>query len=90
MAKVDVKCPFCKQIAPLKNMDWEAPDISVIAVRHAAEAFNLMMNTAPVSSASMHKLLTSPLITPVSGTPRALHISINAVVRTLKNSRRKA
>ncbi|CAQ90368.1 hypothetical protein EFER_2875 [Escherichia fergusonii ATCC 35469] len=51
MAKVDVKCPFCKQTAPLKNMDWEAPDISVIAVRHAAGAFNLMMNTAPVSRA---------------------------------------
>lgn len=51
MAKVDVKCPFCQQIEPVKSMGWEPPDINVTAVKLVAVAFNSSMNTKPASRA---------------------------------------
>lgn len=49
MAKVDVKCQFCRQISPVKNMDWQVLDINVIVVKYVEEAFNLRISTVPAN-----------------------------------------
>lgn len=51
MAKVDMKCPLCQQIEPVKSMGWEPTYINVTAVKLVAVAFNSNMNTKPASRA---------------------------------------
>lgn len=51
MAKVDMKCPLCQQIEPVKSMGWEPPYFNVTAVKLVAVAFNSNMNTEPASRA---------------------------------------
>lgn len=81
MTKVDVKCAFCQQIEPVKKHDLEPPDINVTAVRLVAVAFNSRMKAQIVDLAMSNA--------GIQVTARVLNISINAVVRTLKNARRK-
>ena len=72
-------------------MVWEKLNISAIGAKCAARLSSLIMLIVPTSLASKMQIVDLAMNNAgIRGTARALHISINAVARTLKNSHHDA
>lgn len=74
----------------LKNMDWLIQGISAIVASLAAVLSSSIMPIAPACLPGMKEQIVDLAMNNagIRDIARALHISIDAVVRTLKNSRR--
>jgi len=87
MAKVYVRCPFCEQTGPVKKHGYGKSGHQRYLCQACKHTFQL--NYAYRACQPGMKAQIVDLVMNNAGirdTARALHISINAVVRTLKNS----
>lgn len=90
MAKVDVKCPFCKQTASVKKHEPGSTGHQRYRCQACCRSFQLEYAYRACQQGMKSQIVDLAMNNAgIRDTARALHISINAVVRTLKNSRRK-
>ena len=90
MAKVDVKCPFCKQTAPVKKHGLGSSGHQRYRCQACCRSFQLEYEYRACQQGMKSQIVDLAMNNAgIRDTARALHININAVVRTLKNSRRK-
>lgn len=91
MVKVDVKCLFCKQTPPVKKHGLSSSGHERYRCQACCRSFQLEEYEYRACQQGMKSQIVDLAINNagIRDTARALHISINAVVRTLKNSRRK-
>ena len=89
MAKVDVKCPFCEQTESAKKHGLGKAKLQRNRCQSCCRTFQLD-NAYRACQPGMKEQIVDLAMNNVGirDTARALHISINAVVRTLKISRR--
>ena len=89
MAKVDVKCPFCKQTEPVKKQGQGKTGHQRYRCQSCYGTFQLNYAYRACQPGMKEQIVDLAMNNAgIRDTARALHISINAVVRTLKNSRR--
>ncbi len=87
MAKVDVKCPFCGQTESVKKHGQGKANHQRYRCQICSRTFQLD-HAYRTCLPGMKKPIVDIAMNNagIHDTARALHISINAVVRTLKNS----
>lgn len=89
MAKVDVKCPFCQQTEPVKKHGTGKAKFQRYRCQACCRTFQLDYAYHACQPGMKKQIVDLAMNNAgIRDTARALHISINAVVRTLKNSRR--
>lgn len=89
MAKVDVKCPFCEQTESVKKHGQGKIGHQRYRCQLCRHTFQLDYTCRACQPGMKEQIVELAMNnTGIRDTARALHISINAVVRTLKNSRR--
>ena len=89
MAKVDVKCPFCGQADPVKKHGYAKRGHQRYRCQSCKRTFQLDYAYRACQPGMKEQIVDLAMNNAgIRDTARALHISINAVVRTLKNSRR--
>ncbi|WP_050094076.1 IS1-like element transposase, partial [Yersinia pseudotuberculosis] len=88
MAKVDVKCPFCEQPHPVKKHGPERTGHQRYRCQACRRSFQLEYPYRACHPGMKEQIVDLAMNNSgIRDTARALHISINAVMRTLKNSR---
>ncbi len=88
MAKVDVKCPFCEQTDPVKKHGLGKANHQRYRCQECSRTFQLEYEYRACQHGMKEQIVELAMNNAgIRDTARALHISINAVVRTLKNSR---
>ena len=89
MATIDVKCPFCEQTDPVKKHGPGSTGHQRFRCQTCCRSFQPEYEYRACQQ-GMKAQIVDPAMNNagIHDTARALHISINAVVRTLKNSRR--
>lgn len=89
MAKVDVRCPFCLQTSSVKKHGLGSTGHQRYRYQDCCRSFQLDYEYRACQHGTKDKIINLTMNNAgICDTARALHISINAVVRTLKNSRR--
>ncbi|CAI1065918.1 Transposase and inactivated derivatives [Serratia plymuthica] len=89
MAKVDVKCPFCGQTESVKQHGLGKANHQRYRCQICSRTFQLDYAYRTCLPGMKEQIVDLAMNNAgIRDTARALHISINAVVRTLKNSRR--
>ena len=89
MAKVDARCPFCEQTAAVKKHGLGSAGHQRYRCQACCRSFQLDYAYRACQPGMKEKIVDLAMNNAgIRDTARALHISINAVVRTLKNSRR--
>lgn len=89
MAKVDVKCPFCEQTESVKKHGLGKAGHQRYRCQMCCRTFQLDYAYRARHPAMKEQIVDLAMNNSgIRDTAWALHISINAVVRTLKNSRR--
>lgn len=89
MAKVDIKCPFCQQTHPVKKHGLGSTGHQRYRCQDCCRSFQLDYEYRACQPSTKDKIIDLTMNNAgIRDTARALHISINVVVRTLKNSRR--
>lgn len=89
MATVEVKCPFCEQTDPVKKHGLGSTGHQRFRCQTCCRSFQLEYEYRACQQGMKEKIVDLAMNNAgIRDTARALHISINAVVRTLKNSRR--
>lgn len=87
MAKVDVKCRFCEQTEPVKKHGNGTGGYQRYRCQMCKRTFQLDYSYNACKPGVKDKVVELAINNAgIRDTARALHISINAVVRTLKNS----
>lgn len=88
MAKVDVRCPFCEMTAPVKKHGYGNGGHQRYRCQACKRTFQLDYAYRACQPGMKAQIVDLAMNNAgIRDTARALHISINAVVRTLKNSR---
>lgn len=88
MAKVDVRCPFCEQKKPVKKHGYGKSAHQRYRCQACKRTFQLDYAYRACQPGMKAQIVDLAMNNAgIRDTARALHISINAVVRTLKNSR---
>lgn len=91
MAKVDVECPFCGQTEAVKKHGMGKARHQRYRCLDCCRSFQLEYSYRVCQHGMKEPVVDLTMNNAgIRDTARALHISINAVVRTLKNSRREA
>ncbi len=89
MAQVDVKCPFCECTDAVKKHGLGNAGYQRYRCQSCCRTFQLDYAYRACQPGMKEQIVDLAMHnTGIRDTARALHISINAVVRTLKNSRR--
>lgn len=89
MAKVDVKCLFCEQTESVKKHGQGKTGHQRYRCQLCHRTFQLDYAYRACQPGMKEQIVALAMNNAgIRDTARALHISINAVVRTLKNSRR--
>jgi len=89
MAKVDVKCPFCEQPESVKKHGQGKTGHQRYRCQSCRRTFQLDYACRACQPGMKEQIIVLAMNNAgIRDTTRALHISINVVVRTLKNSRR--
>ncbi|WP_346267111.1 IS1-like element transposase [Pectobacterium brasiliense] len=89
MAQVDVKCPFCERINAVKKHGLGNNGHQRYRCQLCCRIFQLDYTYRACQPRMKEQIVDLAMKNSgIRDTARALHISINAVVRTLKNSRR--
>lgn len=89
MAKVDVKCPFCEQTESVKKHGQGKTGHQRYRRQLYHRTFQLDQAYRACQPGMKEQIVALAMNNAgIRDTARALHISINAVVRTLKNPRR--
>ncbi len=89
MAKDDVKCPFCLQTPPVKKHGLGNTGYQRYRCQDCYRNFQLDYEYRACQLGTKDKIISLTMNNAgIRDTERALHISINAAVRTLKNSHR--
>lgn len=89
MAKVDVKCPFCNQTEPVKKHGTGNAGHQRYHCQAYRRSFQLEYEYCACHPGTAEQVVELAMNNAgIRDTARTMHISINAVVRTLKNSRR--
>ena len=89
MAKVDVKCPFCEQTHPVKKHGYGKSGHQRDRCQSCKRTFQLDYACRACQPGMKDQIVDLAMSNAgIRDTARALYISINAVVRTLKNSHR--
>ncbi|EUD06281.1 InsA N-terminal domain protein [Providencia alcalifaciens R90-1475] len=89
MAKVDVKCPFCLQTSSVKKHGLGSTGYQRYCCQDCCRSFQLDYEYQACQPGTKDKTIDLTMNNAgIRDTAIALHISINEVVRTLKNSRR--
>lgn len=87
MATVEVKCPFCGQTDPVKKHGLGSIGHQRFRCQTCCRSFQLEYEYRACQQGMKEKIVDLAMNNAgIRDTARALHISINAVVRTLKNS----
>ena len=90
MAKVDVKCPFCEQIASVKKHGLGSTGHQRYRCQPCCRSFQLEYEYHVCQLGMKTQIVDLAMNNAgIRDIARVLNISINAVVRTLKNSRQK-
>ncbi len=90
MALVDVKCPFCERIDAVKKQGSGKAGHQRYRCQACCRSFQLEYKYCACRQGMKDQIIDLAMNNAgIRDTARALHISINAVARTLKNSRRK-
>ncbi|AYN25535.1 IS1 family transposase (plasmid) [Buttiauxella sp. 3AFRM03] len=85
MAKVDVKCPFCKQTAPVKKHGQGSSGHQRYRCQACCRSFQLEYEYRACQQGMKTQIIDLAMNNAgIRDTARALNISINAVVRTPK------
>ncbi|MGF7483996.1 IS1 family transposase [Providencia sp. SP181] len=85
MAKVDVKCPFCQQTSPVKKHGLGSTGHQRYRCQGCSRSFQLDYEYRACQPGTKDKIIDLTMNNAgIRDTARALHISINAVVRTFK------
>ena len=88
MAKVDVKCPCCGQSEPVKKHGMGKAKHQRYRCQSCRRTFQLDYTYRACQPGVKERVVTLAMNNSgIRDTARALHISINAVMRTLKYSR---
>lgn len=88
MAKVDVRCPFCQQTPPVKKHGLGSTCHQRYRCQNCRRSFQLDYEYRACQPGTKDKIIDLTMNNAgIRDIARALHISINAVVRTLKNAR---
>ncbi|MGL9751110.1 MAG: IS1 family transposase [Symbiopectobacterium sp.] len=86
MANVDVRCPFCEQTASVKNTVYGKSGHQRYRYQSCKRTFQLDYSYCACQPGMTDQLINLAMNNAgICDTARALHISINAVLRTLKN-----
>ena len=89
MAKVDVRCPFCGQTGPVKKHGYGKSGHQRYHCQSCKRTVQLDYAYRACQPGMKDQIVDLAMNNAgIRDTARALHISINAVVRTLKNSHR--
>lgn len=89
MAKVNVRCPFCQQTSSVKKHGLGSTGHQRYRCQDCCRSFQHDYEYRACQPGAKDKIIDPTMNNAgIRDTARALHISINAVVRTLKNSRR--
>lgn len=89
MAKVDVKCPFCEQTECVKKHGFGKAKLQRYRCQSCCRTFQLYYAYRACQPGMKEQIVDLAMNNAgIRDTARALHISINAVACTLKNSRR--
>jgi len=89
MAKVDVKCPFCEQTGSVKKHGLGKVELQCYRRQSCCRTFQLDNAYRACQHGMKEQIVDLAMNNAgIRDTARELHISINAVVRTLKNSHR--
>lgn len=88
MTLVDVKCPFCERIDAVKKHGTGKTGHRRYRCQSCCRTFQLDYAYRACQPGMKEQIVDLAMSNAgIRDTARALHISINAVVRTLKNSR---
>ncbi|SPW31507.1 Transposase and inactivated derivatives [Edwardsiella tarda] len=87
MAKVDVRCPFCGQTDPVKKHGYAHQRYRCQSCKRTFQLDYAYRACQPGMKVQLIDLAMNNA--GIRDTARALHISVNAIVRTLKNSHRR-
>lgn len=91
MALADVKCTFCERIEAVKKHGSGKAGDQRYRCQSCCRTFQLDYAYRAYQPGTKKQIIDLAMNNAgIRDTARALHISINAVVRTLKNSRRRA
>ncbi|MGL9751569.1 MAG: IS1 family transposase [Symbiopectobacterium sp.] len=86
MANVDVRCPFCEQTASVKKHGYGKSGHQRYRCQSCKRSFQLDYSYRACQPGMTDQLIDLAMNNAgIRDTARALHISINTVVRTLKN-----
>lgn len=89
MVKVGVKCPFCEQAESVKKHGMGTTGHQRYRCQSCCRTFQLDYAYHACQPGMKEKIVYLAMNNAgIRDTARALHISINTVVRTLKNARR--
>lgn len=89
MAQVDVKCPFCERPDAVKKHGLDNTGYQRYRCQSCRRTFQPDYAYRACQPGMKEQIVDLAMNNAgIRDTARALHISINAVVRTLKNSRR--
>lgn len=90
MTKVDVKCPFCQQTESVKKHGLGSTGHQRYRYQDCCRSFLMDYEYRACHPGTKDKIIDLTMNNAgIRDTERGLHISINAVVRTLKNSHRE-
>ncbi len=90
MAKINVRSPFCQQTPSVKKHGLESACHQRYRCQHCCRSFQLDYEYRACQPGTKDKIIDLTMNNAgIRDTARALHISINAVVCTLKNSHRR-
>lgn len=88
MARVNVTCPFCEQTTPVKKHGLGSTGRQRYRCQSCCRSFQLEYEYRACLPGMKEQIVDLTMNNAgIRDTARALHISINAVVRTLKNFR---
>lgn len=90
MAKVDVRCSSCEQTSPVNKHGYAKNGHQCYHCQSCKRTFQLDYAYRACQPGMKDQIVDLAMNNAgIRDTARALHISINAVVRTLKNPRRE-